>query len=122
MKKENVYQLFGLLSIPLFFYLVIQFKDSNEELAKKVALEFYEFELKGIVKSKGIDTRDHNSKKIVFNTFEGKEEMQIFPFETEDVYNHLNLGDTLIKNKNEFLFSIKNGLKDTLITPEFNVD
>lgn len=78
MKKENVYRLFGVLSIPLFFYLVIRFEDSTEELAKKVALGFYEFELKGIVKNKFIDTRDHNSRKIIFNTFEGKEEMQIF--------------------------------------------
>lgn len=120
--KKKLYRLFAVLSIPLFFYLVIQFKDSNEELAKKVALEFYEFELKGIVKSKFIDTRDHNSKKIVFNTFEGKEEMQIFPLETEVLYNKLSMGDTVFKNKNEFKFLIKNGLKDTLIVPEFNVD
>lgn len=120
--KKKLYRLFAVLSIPLFFYLVIQFKDSNEELAKKVALEFYEFELKGIVKSKFIDTWDHNSKKIVFNTFEGKEEMQIFPLETEVLYNKLSMGDTVFKNKNEFKFLIKNGLKDTLIVPEFNVD
>jgi len=57
---------------------------------------------------KFIDSDNHNYKKINYLNDNGIEDTMIFPAELCDMYDFLNVGDSIIKKENSIYYKVKN--------------
>ena len=78
--------------------------------------DIYKQNIKAIVSGKFIDAANHNNKTIVYSAGGHLEEQMVFPGYLEDLYDYLNIGDSIIKEKNSIYYRAKSNVthKDTV--------
>jgi len=72
--------------------------------------------IKSIVEKKFIDSSNHYNKTIVYLNEDKLKRGMIFPGYLEDMYDYLNIGDSIVKEKNSIYYRVKSKAtgKDTL--------
>lgn len=76
--------------------------------------------IKSTVLNKFIDAKNHNEKTIIYVGENNREENMIFPGYLVDMYDFMNVGDSLIKEKNSIYYRVKSKAikKDSLFKLE----
>ena len=79
---------------------------------------FYKKEFSGVIVKTYVDVKNHNDRIIIIDELnETHKKKKIFtPDCNDDIYCFVNLGDTIIKEKDCNLLRIKNYNLDTLLT------
>jgi hypothetical protein len=67
----------------------------------------YDQKVNGAVKKKYTDSSNHNYQKIIYSSENNIEGEMIFTPELEDMYEFLNIGDSIIKEKNSVYYRVK---------------
>jgi hypothetical protein len=77
--------------------------------------DIYKQNIKAVVSGKFIDPANHNNKTIAYSTV-GHLGQMIFPGYLEDLYEYLNVGDSIIKEKSSIYYKVKSKAtgKDTV--------
>lgn len=69
--------------------------------------DVYNQHIKSIVLYKFIDPKNHNEETITYVGESDKEENMIFPGYLEDMYDSLNVGDSIIKKEKSIYYKVK---------------
>ena len=100
MKKRRIIQI--LLIIVFFVWFIIKIIPQFSINTRCVVYEdFLKLSLNGIVISKYIDSSNHSFPTIEIKNFKSTNtEKLLLDLDTSNVYNRLNIGDTVFKSKN----------------------
>ena len=101
MKKRRIIQF--LLIIVFFVWFIIQIIPQFSINTRCVVYDdFLKLSLNGIVKSKYIDSLNHSFPTIEIKNFKSTNtEKLLLDLDTSNLYNQLNIGDTVFKSKND---------------------
>lgn len=115
MKKRITIFISGWILIYLVFFRLLPYL-TNRYHGCYVHEDIYKQNIKAIVSAKFIDAANHNNKTIVYSTGGHLEEQTLFPLYLEDLYDYLNIGDSIIKEKNSIYYRAKSNVthRDTL--------
>ncbi len=115
MKNLNKYaKYFGIIYIGIPLIYILFFNDPNGDEMKYLKNE----DIKWVVEAKYIDENNKKMETIEYcDTIRKKKTLHFLMY--IDIYNYLQVGDTLIKTKGELLFQVKRGKesKSFLIIP-----
>jgi hypothetical protein len=101
MKKGRILQI--ILIIIFFGWFIIQVIPQFAINTRCVVYDdFLKLSLNGIVKSKYIDSSNHSFPTIEIKNFKSNNtEKLLLDLDTTNLYNQLNIGDTIFKSKNK---------------------
>lgn len=102
----------------IFFKLIPYFSDKYHGCY--IYQDIYNQSIKSTVLDKFIDSKNHNIQTIIFFGSTHKEETMIFPGYLQDMYDYLNVGDSIVKEKNSIYYRVKSATtaKDTVFKLE----
>ncbi len=118
MKNSNKYvRYFGILYIGIPLIYILFFNDPIGDEIKYLQNEY----IKWVIEAKYIDENNKKMETIEYYDTIGKKKTksEIHLLMYRDIYNYLQIGDTLVKTKGELLFYVKRGKesKSFLIIP-----
>jgi hypothetical protein len=115
-KKRVIIWLIGWTLLYLVFCQLLPYL-SNKYHGCYIHQDIYNRSIKSVVLDKFIDPANHNEKTIIYFGKDGKQEKMIFTPELLGVYDFLNEGDSLIKEKNSIYYRVRYKAtgKDTVI-------
>ena len=76
--------------------------------------EVYIQKINGIVTKKFIDKENHNYQTIYLSSIVNKNQLIIVTPEFGDMYDYLNIGDSIIKEPNSIFYRVHSKNKDTI--------
>ena len=95
------------------------FFQSDEEYFKSLVNNYSSMKFEGIVTKKFIDSTDHNTRKVIIVLNYGGEETLILDFEEVDLFNYIQIGDSLSKEGHNLeMRAIRNEF-DTILKFQF---
>jgi len=114
MKNRIIIFIMGWILIYLIFFKLLPYL-TNKYHGCYIHEDIYKQNIKSIVTGKFIDAANHNNKTIVYSTGVHPGQM-IFPGYLEDMYDYLNVGDSVIKEKSSVYYRVKSNVtnKDTV--------
>jgi hypothetical protein len=114
MKNKIIVVIIGYISLYLTFFKLLPYL-TNKYHGCYIHKDIYRQSMKSVVIDKYIDKQNHNNKTITYST-EGHAEDMIFPGYLEELYDYLNIGDSIIKEKNSVYYRARSEVthKDTV--------
>ncbi|MFI5140542.1 MAG: hypothetical protein ACHQIM_22170 [Sphingobacteriales bacterium] len=117
-KRIIIFLIAQILLYLVFFQLIPYFSDKYRGCY--IYRDVYRQYIKSTVLDKFIDSKNHNEKTIIYFGKNKKEETMIFPGYLVDMYDFLNVGDSIIKERNSIYYKVKSEAtgKDTVFKLE----
>ena len=114
--KRNI--IFSVVGLGLMYFILIYYVPHWHEESSGCYLhhEVYVQNIRSKIEKKLIDSHNHNYKEIIYLDENKEEKTMVFTPEFQVMFDSLNVGDTIIKEKNSIYYKIKyNKLqKDTI--------
>ncbi len=105
----------GLLFIIIWFSQIIPTPEEDINMAVN-AYKIEEYE--GLIVDKFIDRKEHNFKKVIINE-NNQQRVILFDIEISGLYDFLEIGDSIIKNKGELRVRVIRNELDTILKMKF---
>jgi hypothetical protein len=93
-------------------------KFTQEDRFNKIVYDEYHWSYEGIIVEKYLDEKDHNRHIIVLENTEGRDRRD-FTFQSLGLFNFLEVGDSIVKERQSIDLSIKREKLDTVIQLDF---